>query len=143
LATWGRRVGGWLIDWLLVTIVVGVIEVPTHLLRTTTTIGSVHTASVHTGGVLIGALIAIAYGGLLCGSTRGQTVGMMAVGVRAVRLDTGGSIGFGRGVGRAAVEYALAFVLFLPWVIDMLFPLWDPRRQTLHDKATGTVVVRR
>jgi hypothetical protein len=26
-------------------------------------------------------------------------------------------------------------------LIDMLFPLWDPKNQTLHDKATRTIVV--
>jgi uncharacterized RDD family membrane protein YckC len=25
----------------------------------------------------------------------------------------------------------------------VLWPLWDPRNQTIHDKAAGTVVLRR
>ncbi len=33
-------------------------------------------------------------------------------------------------------------VFVFPWVIDMVFPLWDPRRQTLHDKVTRTVVIK-
>jgi hypothetical protein len=36
------------------------------------------------------------------------------------------------------------FILFVvPWVIDMLWPLWDPRNQTLHDKVVNSVVVRK
>jgi uncharacterized RDD family membrane protein YckC len=30
----------------------------------------------------------------------------------------------------------------LPWVLDVLFPLWDPKKQTLHDKVSGTIVIR-
>jgi uncharacterized RDD family membrane protein YckC len=28
------------------------------------------------------------------------------------------------------------------WLLDMLFPLWDKQRQTLHDKIAKTVVLR-
>jgi len=33
-------------------------------------------------------------------------------------------------------------LFFIPWVIDMLFPIWDSRNQTLHDKVSNTVVVK-
>ena len=36
----------------------------------------------------------------------------------------------------------LYFLVGLVWVLDMLFPLWDKRRQTLHDKVVGSVVIR-
>jgi uncharacterized RDD family membrane protein YckC len=65
----------------------------------------------------------------------------MAVGVRAVDVATGQPIGYGRAFARALLEYVLAVALFLPWVLDMLFPLWDPKKQTLHDKAVRSVVV--
>jgi uncharacterized RDD family membrane protein YckC len=32
--------------------------------------------------------------------------------------------------------------LVIPGLIDVLFPLWDPRHQTLHDKAAGSIVLR-
>jgi RDD family len=35
----------------------------------------------------------------------------------------------------------LAGFLFVPWIVDMLFPLWDSRKQTLHDKVTGALVL--
>ena len=47
----------------------------------------------------------------------------------------------GAPLGARLLEYVLAFVFFLPWVLDMLFPLWDRKNQTLHDKAVGSVVI--
>ena len=38
----------------------------------------------------------------------------------------------------------LAVILGLAWfVLDVLWPLWDRRNQTLHDKIAGTLLVRR
>jgi uncharacterized RDD family membrane protein YckC len=67
---------------------------------------------------------------------------MMLVGIRAIDQQQGGAIGFARALGRAAFEYLMAILLFVPWIIDMLFPLWDPSNQTLHDKVTRTVVIK-
>ena len=97
---------------------------------------------------LITAALYVVYGTVLCGSPRGQTVGMMAVGVRAVREGSLGVLGYGRALARAVVEGVfrllelLFFVLGLIWLLDMLFPLWDTKRQTLHDKVAGSVVLR-
>ena len=33
-------------------------------------------------------------------------------------------------------------IFTLPLILDYLWPLWDDRNQTLHDKAVSTVVVR-
>jgi uncharacterized RDD family membrane protein YckC len=93
-------------------------------------------------GIALSALLVVTYGTAFIGSRRGQTLGMMAVRARAVDMATGGPIGYGRAFGRALFEYVLLFLFVFPWVIDMLFPLWDGRRQTLHDKVTNTVVVR-
>jgi len=97
---------------------------------------------------LITGVLWIAYGTLLCGSPKGQTVGMMAVGVRVVRDETLAALGYGRALARAAFEGVLRLInllfllLGLIWVLDMLFPLWDKKRQTLHDKVAGSVVLR-
>ena len=93
-------------------------------------------------GFVIHGLVVLLYGTLFCGSRRGQTIGMMAAGTRAVDIASGAPIGYARAFGRALLEYVLALAFFLPWVIDMLFPLWDPMNQTLHDKATRTIVIR-
>ena len=86
-------------------------------------------------------IASIAYSTLLCGSARGQTVGMMAVGARAVRADGHAALGYGPALGRAVLELVFRFTVIV-WIIDMLFPLWDKMKQTLHDKAVGSVVIK-
>lgn len=98
---------------------------------------------------LITGVLYVVYGTLLCGSPRGQTVGMRAVGLRAVRDEAAtGTLGYGRSLVRALVEGVFRllelffFLLGVVWLLDMVFPLWDGKRQTLHDKVAGSVVVR-
>jgi uncharacterized RDD family membrane protein YckC len=93
-------------------------------------------------GAILFVLFVVIYTTAMTGSRRGQTLGMMVVRAKAVDTAGGGPIGYGRALGRVVVEYLLLFLLFAPWVLDMVFPLWDPRRQTLHDKVMNTVVVK-
>ena len=93
-------------------------------------------------------MIFVAYATVLYGGARGQTVGMMAVGVRVVRDGTHDALGYGRAFGRASAEQFLrilgtvTIILGVIWLLDMLFPLWDKKNQTLHDKIVKTVVIR-
>ncbi|HTU37789.1 MAG TPA: RDD family protein [Acidimicrobiales bacterium] len=151
-ASWGIRVGGYLIDFVIFAIVLVVLIL---LFRHT------HGLEVHLmakkGGrrrsftavpFVLTAVLYVVYGTVLCGSARGQTVGMMAVGVRAVRDESFAVLGYGRALARALVEgifrllSLLSFFLGIIWLLDMLWPLWDGKRQTLHDKCAGSVVLR-
>jgi uncharacterized RDD family membrane protein YckC len=92
---------------------------------------------------LLEGLCVIAYGTILCGGTKGQTLGMMVAKTRVVNASDGTTgIGYGKALGRALLEYVFALILLIPWVIDMLWPLWDRMNQTLHDKAVSAVVVK-
>jgi uncharacterized RDD family membrane protein YckC len=149
LATYGVRLGGWLIDWVLLAIVIVPILLLTHSIHHTHSITITNGSAAHLngvnispGGVFLQGLIVIVYGAILCGASRGQTVGMMIVGARVIDEHTGGPIGFTRALGRAGFEYLMAILLVVPWIIDMLFPIWDPKNQTLHDKVTRSVVVK-
>jgi uncharacterized RDD family membrane protein YckC len=149
LADYGPRLGGWLLDWLIMVAVGAPILLITHGIHSTHSVTITNGVRLHeTGfsvgpaGIFIQALVVITYGTLLCGSARGQTVGMMASGCRVIDATHGGPIGYGRALGRAAFEYVMVIILFVPWVIDMLFPLWDAKHQTLHDKVVGSVVVK-
>jgi uncharacterized RDD family membrane protein YckC len=82
------------------------------------------------------AILATLYSTFLCGGKRGQTVGMMAVHVRVVRDGTHDQLGYGKAFVRSIVEQLFRAV------VDMLFPLWDKKNQTLHDKVVSSVVVR-
>ena len=142
LASFGLRMAAWLIDWLITGAASAVVLVPVHAVHDVTTITGSSSVTVSTQGIALTALVVIIYGTLCVGSRRGQTIGMMALRLRAVDATTGGSVTYARALGRALVEYAFLVLLFVPWVVDMLFPIWDPRRQTLHDKAVNTIVLR-
>jgi uncharacterized RDD family membrane protein YckC len=61
---------------------------------------------------------------------------MMLYGI-AVRDDKGGGqVAVGRATLRSVVLVAASSFL-----VDFLWPLWDTKRQSLHDKAARTVVV--
>jgi uncharacterized RDD family membrane protein YckC len=68
----------------------------------------------------------------------GQTVGKRALGIRVVDARTGGSIGTGRGVGRYFARILSALVCMLGY----LWMLWDPEKQTWHDKMVTSYVVK-
>jgi uncharacterized RDD family membrane protein YckC len=90
--------------------------------------------------LIVGALYQIPFIAL-----RGATPGKMAAGVK-VRPWTGeGRPGWSRAIRRWLGREAIAVVPtagFLYQLLDSLWLLWDPKRQSLHDKAAGTVVVR-
>jgi uncharacterized RDD family membrane protein YckC len=152
LATWGIRVGGYVIDaviFLVVTVVLVVLLRHTHALELHLMARrGARRRNISALPFLLSGALWVVYGTFLIGSARGQTVGMMAVGVRAVRAEGGQALGYGRALGRAVVEgvFRLLELLFILlgviWLLDMLFPLWDARRQTLHDKIAGSVVLR-
>jgi uncharacterized RDD family membrane protein YckC len=146
-AGWWTRVGGYLIDGVMLYVVQAVLGVflrhnNTARLNFTMTMqnGTTRHNSFSLLALFIGAVILVVYATLMCGSARGQTVGMMAVGVRVRRDDGLGPIGYGRGLGRALVQLILAYTI-VGGLLDDLWPLWDKKNQTLHDKAVGSVVI--
>jgi len=152
-APWGTRLGGWLIDFVILLvpiIILGVAFKHTHTLQFHMMMKQHHgqKRTTYSGlALLLGTIIALAYSTILYGGPRGQTVGMMAVGVKVVRDESLEPLGYGLALGRALVETVfratiLLLILGLVWVLDMLWPLWDKKRQTLHDKLVRTVVVR-
>jgi uncharacterized RDD family membrane protein YckC len=82
------------------------------------------------------ALVWIGYLAWCASSHRGQTLGMMLYGIAVKNDADGGRVT----AGRATVRSVILFTLF-GFLIDCLWPLWDYKRQALHDKAGRTVVV--
>jgi uncharacterized RDD family membrane protein YckC len=82
-------------------------------------------------------LLSLAYGTLMEGSARGQTVGKMALGIRVYDFRQGGSIGYGRAFIRQIVKAIAAIPIFLGW----FWMLWDKEKQCWQDKAANDVVV--
>ncbi len=152
-ATWGIRLLGYLVDFLIFaafTVLLVLVMRHSHTLEVHFTMkrGTDRRRSISLLPFLVAGLAYVVYGTVLCGSRRGQTVGMMAVGVRAVRDGTFQRLGYGRAGVRAVFEgilralELLSIALIVVWLLDMLFPLWDKKRQTLHDKVAGSVVLR-
>lgn len=78
--------------------------------------------------------------------TRGATLGLLACGLRVVPVDEGRStarLGWSTVVVRALLWVLPgALSLRILTVADVLLPLWQPKRQTLHDLAARTQVIR-
>jgi len=75
----------------------------------------------------------------------GRTVGKMAFGTLVVRTD-GSAPGWTESSMRALVPLSLGAIPRIGLLLSMLvysLALWSPLRQGLHDKAAGTLVVRR
>lgn len=75
----------------------------------------------------------------------GATLGKRMLGLRVRSWDRDGRLTWGQAMGRWLTGEGLAavplFSAFWP-VLNYLWPLWDRRRQAVHDKLPGTVVVR-
>jgi uncharacterized RDD family membrane protein YckC len=82
-------------------------------------------------------LFGLLYVTILEGGPRGQTLGKMALGIRVVDFNTGGTIGYPRGL----LRYIGRIVSSIPCALGYLWMLWDKEKQTWHDKIATTVVV--
>ena len=126
LAEWWRRLGGAVVDmavlWLPLWPLTRSMDRPARL--------------------VISIVVGVLYFAVLNGSAKGQTVGKMVWGTRVRDVATGGAIGPAKAAMRYLVPALLSIVTFgLIWFPDGLWLLRDRRRQTLHDKVAGSVVV--
>ncbi|MFI9078897.1 RDD family protein [Streptomyces sioyaensis] len=143
LANRGRRLVARIIDAIIIGVPVGVIM--------SLIVGGVNYFSTNSdearaqwtvsGVTMLAYLI---YEGLML-SSRGQTLGKMAMKIRVAMLSNGSIPTPQSGWTRAAV-YTLPEIVpccgFIFWLINVLWCTWDkPYRQCLHDKAAKTVVV--
>lgn len=70
--------------------------------------------------------------------TTGSSIGKQVMKIRLLGEKTGQPIGFGPAVLRIFAHIADSAVCYVGW----LFPLWDPKKQTLADKIMKSVCVR-
>ncbi len=140
LSGWWRRVGATVTDNLILL-------VPTTMILWLVTL---------VVGYPIGVFAGIAVQGLyqvkLLSSVRGQTLGNRMVSTRVCDLSSGGTITVRQAVWRwgfVAAYSAIALlnspiassIVMMIAVVDVLFPLANPLKQTLHDRVAGTIVV--
>lgn len=149
LASWGRRAAALLIDgvivWLLAIPIIAVF-----FLFAGSSIGGLIAAYL-AASVLPSVVALIYYPALLGrhGDRNGQTYGKQALGLRVVSTSaTGPEVTTGQAVLRDVVMRQLLFaglgalLLWIPLLLDCLWPLWDQDRRALHDMAASTIVVR-
>ena len=89
-------------------------------------------------GQLIALVITIGYFTYFHGTT-GQTPGNAALGIRVV--DVRDQIGRPIGYNRAFLRWLVSIVSGLVVLLGFLWMLWDDRKQTWHDKASGSLPV--
>lgn len=93
------------------------------------------------GGFLLVYFVITAAYYIILHSSRGQTVGKMVLKIKVVDEATGELIPPGRAAVRWGVGALLSLLCGIGGLLDGLWPLWDPKRQALHDKPAKTLVV--
>jgi uncharacterized RDD family membrane protein YckC len=130
LADWPHRVGGYLIDGLIIGVPYG--------------IGAAFASGRSSALAIVALLFYLVGFGLAIwnyiirqGST-GQTVGKQVLGIKLIGGNTGQPIGAGMTFVRQlahALDGAACYIGFL-------WPLWDEKRQTFADKIMNTYVIK-
>jgi uncharacterized RDD family membrane protein YckC len=139
LASLGRRAIGILLDQILVLLPIAIAAV----LAGVRPGDEISDDTVLVLGI---AMVAVAFGyETVLVALTGRTVGKVATGTRVVRSDDGEAVGWWAAAQRSVVPLAFSSVPTLGFLLGGLVYAWavvDPRRQGLHDKAAGTLVVR-
>jgi uncharacterized RDD family membrane protein YckC len=140
LAGWWRRVGATLADDL-------VLIIPTVLAAD---LGGAVAGNI--GAVTAGVAVQGIYMVWLLSSQRGQTVGNRVAASRVRDALTGHTVSRQQAIRRWAFVAAygvlglmggpLTITVGFIGLVDVLYPLFNPRKQTLHDKFAGTIVVK-
>jgi hypothetical protein len=148
---WLTRVLAWIIDYIPYAIIVGIgygIEAATQETVCVSdsseyNLGDYCATGNSTLGVaafLISVVIGLAYivwnYGYRQGTT-GSSIGKSILKFKVVSEKTWQPIGFGLSIVRQIAHFVDAIICY----IGYLFPLWDPKRQTLADKIMSTVCV--
>ncbi|MEV0604368.1 RDD family protein [Streptomyces sp. NPDC050315] len=142
LAGRGRRLLARIIDGILIGVPVGVIM--WFVVGGVDYPGTADDSGEQTVVSGVTMLAYLIYEGLML-TTRGQTVGKMAMKIRVAMLENGAIPTARAGWVRAAV-YTLPEIIPccgpIFWLVNVLWCTWDkPYQQCLHDKAARTVVV--
>jgi len=145
LAPYGRRVVAYVLDALIVSAIAIAVMAPLGIgffaVDSDTGIFALVAAAIL--AFVVVALVAILYAPVMMWKTNGKTVGRMAAGTRVVRAG-GEPMTFGVAMLREVVIKALvvgiasSIIPFIPWLVDILWPLWDEENRALHDFPTNT-----
>lgn len=152
---WGTRVLAYIIDYIPVLIIEGIgwlLLIGTRETACVTDtseydLGEFCATGASTIGqlsIFVAGLVALAYIVWNLGyrqGTTGSSIGKGIMKFKIVSEKTGQPIGFGMSVVRELIYLVAAGLCGIVWLIAVLFPLWDVKRQTLVDKIISTIAV--
>jgi uncharacterized RDD family membrane protein YckC len=102
-------------------------------------------------GAIVGFFIVyliISYAYQYIATSVGGGWGKRICSMRIIKKESGARPGYGTGAVRCVTAFVISMIGNIPlvgWVaslLNYLWMIWDPDKQTWHDKAAGTVVVR-
>jgi uncharacterized RDD family membrane protein YckC len=161
LAPWGKRFAAWLIDGIILGIASYLLIrafVPDYLTSIQRALDAAaaqdQTAMTSlindiAGEAVKAGLVTWVFSTLYCiafWTTTAQTPGKMVLGISVRRTDAPGPLDVVTAVRRrllSAIQLVpyISGIYFIVFLLDGLWPLWDEKRQALHDKVAGTQVV--
>ncbi|WP_118974399.1 RDD family protein [Taibaiella koreensis] len=131
--TFWERFAAAFIDGLIIIVINTLIGLPLG-------IGPFQRSAGLTGNVLLAKLLQTAAGWLYYAlqesGPRQATLGKKAMNLKVTDME-GNRISFGRATGRHFAKWISAIIL----LIGYLMMLWDDKKQALHDKIAGTLIV--
>ncbi len=148
-AHWIKRVGAYLIDGLLGSLIgfplwigYGILAANTTTSRNPdgTVSSSTQASPVALTLIVLGVVLSLGFliwNSFLRQGRTGYSIGKGALGIRLLGLSSGQPIG----AGMAFLRYLAHVLDALPCYLGYLWPLWDKKRQTFADKVCSTVVV--
>lgn len=155
LAEWWQRLVAIILDSIILGLVTGLISAGIiatgHYGGSGNGFFSTNLDARHVIAGLITFVIDLAYFALLNGSEKGQTVGMMALGITVRDASTGGRIEPQRAGIRIFILYPGILLRWIPvlgaiaglyTIVAGLSPLWDKKREGWHDKVAKTTVIK-
>lgn len=154
LATFGQRLGAFLLDALILGIPLSVLMMLAFFAffaGTASTLGSLDQADAAVGGgfvagfmgllilvMLVALVVPVLYGMGFEGSPRGQTIGKWATGIRVVDGPTASRLAPSRALVRVLVRSLASGNVF---ALGYLWMLWDEQNRTWHDLVADSRVV--
>jgi uncharacterized RDD family membrane protein YckC len=143
-ATWGNRAVGYIIDSLLVGIVMALIYgaaggMLTGLARMAGRDAAGGMCCLLLGIFPVASLAVGIYNRVYLVAHRGASIGQGIMHLKVVDAQ-GNLLSQSTALIRLLAQIGMSLVPFLP-ILDMLWPLWDEQRQTLHDKVVSCYVI--
>jgi uncharacterized RDD family membrane protein YckC len=152
---WGTRVLAYLIDYIPYAIILGIgwgLLLGTRETACTTDTSEYDLGEFCATGASTLGQVSIALAGLIAfvyliwnlgyrQGTTGSSIGKSIMKFKIVSEKTGQPIGFGMSVVRELLYLVAAGICGILWLVAVLFPLWDAKRQTLVDKIISTIAL--